>query len=375
MNNLEDNEKIQYDIRYKGDEFVGIELKDNKILVHLPIGYRYIKGEEKTSNLKKIMMAIAKNSRYMGNATNEKCDFDFILALKIIDNYIKYGLYKQTELKRKVNFRGRINWQRTIRQNQIYLEDRTIYTNVVNEYMDYKSEKEIQAIQEFCLYQISKVIGPLFAFYYPKKFDKFNSLAKIDILNKELKNTNDDNKIELLENLISFVKNTKFEAIENGNISIKYGKFELIYQNFVNVFGIKNIQDYYPRAQYCCINTNKALVSIQPSKPDTIIKDNNNLKEFKDIVFLLDAKYKHTGNNFEGFPNEYEIFKQIRYKIYLEKKLRDNKDYRKIINAFILPKPLEEIVKVEKNICSKCRHKKFDFRTRKNNETGCKRAI
>ena len=48
MNNLEDNEKIQYDIRYKGDEFVGIELKDNKILVHLPIGYRYIKEKKKT---------------------------------------------------------------------------------------------------------------------------------------------------------------------------------------------------------------------------------------------------------------------------------------------------------------------------------------
>ena len=81
---------------------------------------------------------------------------------------------------------------------------------------------------------------------------------------------------------------------------------------------------------------------LSASYPDTIIKD---LEPYKDIVFVLDAKYK----KIDTLPNEYDIFKQIRYAIYIENKLKKetNRKYH-IINAFILPKDLpKDIIRVE----------------------------
>ena len=334
----------------EGNEYVGIELIKEQVTLHMPIGYyekdypqktfslEELKNIETFENIKEdfktIIKLLCKKIKIDGTENNLEADMDIITAIKIIENYIQYGLYKQTERKQRLNDKGRINWSKTIHQPQCYSNHKIIYTNIVNEYMDYQCEKEIQKIQEYCLYEIAKTIGFLFNFSYPKTITEMHKKEMINRLQMELKNINEDNKKEIVENLLVFLKNTNFDAIQNGHILIRYKEFEFVFETLIDVCGIKDKASYYPKSIYRYWKNGNDFRKPDPSRPDTIIEQD-------DVLFLLDAKYKKIGN----LPNEYDIFKQIRYEEWLAKK----KKSKKIINAFLLPNHLESgRVKIEK---------------------------
>lgn len=344
---------IKYEVNEKGKEYVGIELKKNRMTVKLPIGYGYCEeekqGEEFKKEIRKMMTILSKKTKITEEITNQKqeINFDFIACLKVVNDYKNYGLYKQMELRSRNNGRGRINWAKTMRQQQGYLKNEIFFTNLIYDYTDYKAEREIQAVQEFCLYQISKNLGHLLDFSYPKNPRKLGKNEMIISIKKELENTNEDIKIEMLHHLLNFVENTNINAIVNGNISIKYKQFEYIYQSLVDILGIslKEKSRYNPKAKYEYwerTGDKKEQIAQKTSYPDTIIRDEDS---YKQIAFILDAKYKKIGS----LPNEYDIFKQIRYAKYIDNKLKEEtgKQY-KIINAFIMPQDLpNDIIKIE----------------------------
>ena len=338
-------EEVNYKINKSGDEYVGIHIKEGLITINLPIGYQYdekMKDDVKfQEEIRKLLILIAKKTKIDGqNRKNQATNFDIISAIKIINNYHNYGLYRQSEIKRKLNYKGKINWKKTINRNQIYLREKTIYTNVVNEYIDYKCEKEIQEIQKYCLYKISQTVGFLFNFKYPKNVCKFGKEEMVNIISQELKINNEDIKNEILNNLLDFVKNTNLKTLEKGNVAIRYKEFMYIFQNLVDIYGIKSKEKelYNPKAKYCYWKNNELKEMSDPSLPDTIVNDKNQFKAYGNLVFLLDAKYKAIGKN----PNEYEVFKQVRYGT----SLKENIKGKEILNAFILPGNLEEEVKI-----------------------------
>lgn len=337
---------IEYIVNQRGLDYVGIRIEKGKIVVKLPVGYNY---EESNPNLKseikELITLLAKKTKIDGVEIDQKDDIniDYISAIKIVNDYLNYGLYKQTEWKERRNGKGRINWTKTLHQNQIYLKDKIIYNNWINEYIDYKCEKEIQQIQEYCLYQISKNLGFILDFSYSKIANKFTKNEMISIISKELEKTNEDIKMEILKNLITYVRNTNLDAVDKGNISIKYKEFNYIWEGLVDEFGIEGEakRKYNPRAGYYYIdNDKKKEENIDPLRPDTIIK---NMEGYEDKVFVLDAKYYREGH----LPGEYDIFKQTRYGEYARNILdyKEEKDKR-IINAFILPKNLEKENKI-----------------------------
>lgn len=348
--------KCEIIVNKTGNEYVGLNISKNKITIYLPIGYHCEEiekifeitqlNENIKSDIRNLMLILARKSKLGTEKDDNIVDINLLSAIRIIDDYNKYGLYKQTELKRRDNYKGRINWQRTIQKNKISVNGKIIYTNTVNEYIDYRSEKEIQKIQEICLYEISEKIGFLLNFKYPKTINEYKKIEMIKILNDELKTTNEDIKNKVLNNLLDFVSNTVFSTKNDSDISIKYKEFEYIYQSFVDYYGIKNKYLFYPESEYRFWKDDKFYFKPMPSLPDTIIIDNDELPQFKNDVFILDAKYKGS------LPNEYDIFKQIRYKKYLQNVLnRENIKYKNIENVFILPNDLQETndnVKIEK---------------------------
>ncbi len=333
---------IEYYVNESGKGSVGLELKKDKILVKLPIEYDYDKQEGENDDfkkeIKKLIMLLAKKNRILAQELEQKDEnqYNFIASLKIIEDYYNYGLYKQTELRSQINNKGRINWTKTIHQKQIYQKDKIIFTNLVKEYRDYKCEKEIQEIQEFCLYQISKNLGYLLNFSYPKNNKKHSKNEMISIIKKELEHTNEDIKMEILQNLLLFVEHTNMEALEKGDIAIRCKEFNYIWQELVNVYGLGNEkrQYYNPKAGYYnrlddTLNREQT-GKVRSSIIDTIVKD---FDPYLEYVFVLDAKYYAKG----ALPGEYDIFKQTRYGEYVKRKLEKDGEHKKIINAFVLP--------------------------------------
>ena len=331
--------EINYQVRKKGDDFVGIDVLHDKLNVYLPIGYNE-KIEKNDTDIRKFIRLLAKETKIQ-EKYNES-NFNLISSLKIIDDYYNYGLYKQSQRKKRINQKGRTNWQRTVHQKQTYLNDKIIYTNLVNEYIDYKTEKEVQGIQEYCLNKISEILGNVLTFSYPKRARIYSEKEMINILTKELKATNEDIKITMLTNMLDFIKETNIKALEEGKISIKYKRFEYIFQNLVDYYGLSKEEkkNYFPKAIYIDWKSKKQLKCFD-SYPDTIIDLPDKYKE----IFLLDAKYHGVSNEngiLKNYPNEYEIFKQHRYKDYLKKELDKDRKECVIKNAFIIPKELTD---------------------------------
>ena len=344
---------IEIKVNENGDQYVGLNIKKNKIYLYLPIGYnckykdRELFVNELPKELKQeimtIMLFLSKKHKIKQDKSTDESDFDFLSAINVVNNYINYGTYKESELKTKNNYKGRINWKKTIHQNQTYIDNKIIYNNIISEHIDYKCEKIIKEIQEICLYSISKTIGPLIGFKYPKNISRLNKIEMIKTLKEELKNTNEDIKKEIITNLLNYINNTKFEALENGNIAIKYKEFQHIYENLIDYYGIKDKTEFYPKSKYLLWKNNELYKICPPSQPDTIILNNQNLPKLKNTAFILDSKYRG------DLPNEYDIFKQIRYKQYFKTKI--SKKYNKIYNVFVLPKNLQienKIINIEK---------------------------
>lgn len=336
----------KYIVNEKGDSDskAGIILtKENKIEVRLPIGFRYDKKEEDTEEFKKVIRKfiklVSKKYEISGeeNIDDEDNNFDFISAIKVLENYLQYGLYKQVQKEVKTNAKGKINWKKTINGQKMYVNNKIVYSNIYVNKINYFAEKEIQEIQKYCLNEISKVLSDLWNFNYKYENNRFNKTEMLQILNEELKTTNQDKKIEMLNNMKNFISNTNFKIInKGGDVHLRYKKFEHIWEELVDTLGIKDKSKYYPRAGYYYLENDKEKKDIKQKVliPDTIIKE-----ESSEYVYLLDAKYYKIGN----LPGEYDIFKQVRYGEYLyeclEKEFKDKNEKNKltIINAFVLP--------------------------------------
>lgn len=345
--------KIHIIVNNNGEEEVGLSINNSLITLRLPIGYDCIyenqildfddiDEEFKKEIIRFLKMLFKRNNiGFLNNSNND--NYDFISALLVVNDYNSYGLYRQSEKKKTFNHKGRINWSKTIHERQPIVNKKVVYSNLVYEYIDYESYKEIIEIQELCLSIISKTIGFILGFVYPKKQCRYQKKEIISILNEELKRTNEDTKIEMINHLLDFIKNTNFNTLDNGNIIIQNHRFYNIFEKLVDCYGVSNKKVFFPRAQYRFWNNDKVYFEPNPSIIDTIILDNKELPEYKDIVYVMDAKYR------SGYFNEYDIFKQIRYKKYCESIL--DKKYKDIKNIFVLPKNLikeKKIVEIEK---------------------------
>lgn len=327
--------KINYKVNESGKDYVGIYLKDNNELqIQLPIGYRYNEEEEENKEFKqdirKLMKLIAKKTSVGSGENTLTSDFCFISAIKVLENYLQYGLYRQTQKEVKINAKGKVNWRKTINSQKIFYKNKIIYNDIYVNKTNYFAEKEIQEIQKYCLSKISEMIGFMWDFSFSYFNIDYSKAEMIKLLKQELKETNQDIKIEILNNLIDFITKTNFEKLKKGNIFIKYKEFQYIWEELVDSIGIKGEEkkEYFPKARYYYLEGQEYKSNVKLQFPDTII-NRENLK----YIYVLDAKYYPEGS----LPEEYSIFKQIRYGQHVNKIKQ-----KEVINAFVLPKKLED---------------------------------
>ena len=321
MNEIE----VRYFVNESAEYNVGLEVKigekKNVLEVHLPIGYS--KEEISNQDIKKILKLIAKQENRDIEKQKKQNMFPILIAEKIIQNFLQYGLYKEKEEVVDLHSKGKINWKKTINYKQPFINNKIIYANIFRKHTNYFIEGQVQEIQKWCLSYISKIVGIFFSFKYPNVNLNYGKKQMISILEKALSQTNQDEQLETLKLLKDFIKKVNFLEVEENHTGIKSGRFEYVWQDLIDTIGIEDKYKYLPQAQYYDLDGKPFNYSVKPLLPDTIVEGQNGK------IYVLDAKYYRIGH----LPDQYNIFKQVRYGEYVNI-VSGRKD---IINAFVLP--------------------------------------
>ena len=321
MNEIE----VRYFVNESAEYNVGLEVKigekKNILEVHLPIGYS--KEEISNQDIKRILKLIAKQENRDIEKQKRQNMFPILIAEKIIQNFLQYGLYKEKEEVVDLHSKGKINWKKTINYKQPFLNNKIIYANIFRKHTNYFIEGQVQEIQKWCLSYISKVVGIFFSFKYPNVNLNYGKKQMISILENALSQTNQDEQLETLKLLKDFIKQVNFLEVEENHTGIKSHRFEYVWQDLIDTIGIEDKYKYLPQAQYYNLEDKPFNYSVKPLLPDTIVEGQNGK------IYVLDAKYYRIGH----LPDQYNIFKQVRYGEYVNI-VSEKKD---IINAFILP--------------------------------------
>ena len=321
MNEIE----VRYFVNESAEYNVGLEVKigekKNVLEVHLPIGYS--KEEISNQDIKRILKLIAKQENRDIEKQKKQNMFPILIAEKIIQNFLQYGLYKEKEEVVDLHSKGKINWKKTINYKQPFLNNKIIYANIFRKHTNYFIEGQVQEIQKWCLSYISKVVGIFFSFRYPNVNLNYGKKQMISILENALSQTNQDEQLETLKLLKDFIKQVNFLEVEENHTGIKSHRFEYVWQDLIDTIGIEDKYKYLPRAQYYNLEDKPFNYSVKPLLPDTIVEGQNGK------IYVLDAKYYRIGH----LPDQYNIFKQVRYGEYVNI-VSGRKD---IINAFVLP--------------------------------------
>ena len=321
MNEIE----VRYFVNESAEYNVGLEVKigekKNILEVHLPIGYS--KEEISNQDIKRILKLIAKQENRDIEKQKRQNMFPILIAEKIIQNFLQYGLYKEKEEVVDLHSKRKINWTKTINYKQPFLNNKVIYANIFKKHTNYFIEGQVQEIQKWCLSYISKVVGIFFSFKYPNVNLNYGKKQMISILENALSQTNQDEQLETLKLLKDFIKQVNFLEVEENHTGIKSHRFEYVWQDLIDTIGIEDKYKYLPQAQYYNLDGKPFNYSVKPLLPDTIVEGQNGK------IYVLDAKYYRIGH----LPDQYNIFKQVRYGEYVNI-VSEKKD---IINAFILP--------------------------------------
>ena len=344
MNSFELN-KIEYyiDNPTDGNPFVGIRIINGKYHLSFPIGFTI---EEKDENYYKMILRylyktilltkninLDKNDHY--NNEEEKT-IPLSSYIYIISDYYSNGIYKYNESKYRNDYVGNINWKRSFK-NSFYLQDSTpIYLNTVIKY----NKKESNIITLLQLYAVNKAMDML---TFMGNFNKPHSaLTDKDleknishynnIIEKEIKNTNNDKKKLFLIN----IKNIINDSCGSSTSIRTFGTYtyEYSFEKMINkIFGSENdLSNYYPTALWF-LDGDKIGFESSKLREDTIWKGNNK-------VYIIDSKYYKYGieNDDNLLPKTSAIHKQIVYGDYVYNKLKneEGKEY-KIYNVFVIP--------------------------------------
>lgn len=347
--------KIEYVIEDTIDDnfFVGFKIFDKKFHVYFPIGYDSKKLDEKYIKIAMRylykMVTLTKgidiDKKHDLNSKNEKT-IPMDSYIYVLSDYFASGMYRYNEKKYRNDIKGKINWKKTYKNTFYMQDDKPIYLNTVIQY----NKRETNIITELQLYCVDKSIDMLsFIGNYNKPYHELNDqdITKNihyynNIIDNEMRNTNNDKKKLLLMNIKSIINDC---SISDKNIRT-FGTmcFEYSFEKMINkIFGsVKNISEYYPKAEW---EIDGRKIPSSNLREDTIYIDKN-----KKIACVIDSKYYKYGIERKSglLPNTKNVYKQIVYGDYVKEKINsDENDNFDVYNIFVIPSNNENFIKYD----------------------------
>ena len=158
----------------KDKSFVGIRIEDNQPKIYFPMGYRASKPPEDICKRDFYQLIAALNDKSLQSYFTEEdlkksqLDFPFYAYLSVLQYYLDFGYFVESETIYKKGFSGKISWPRTIKRIKPQVvkdeegHDQVVYLNLITRKTSYREDNLITLIHKFCAKESARLIGPLY---------------------------------------------------------------------------------------------------------------------------------------------------------------------------------------------------------------------
>ena len=322
------------------DNFVGIRFREGVPEVVFPHGFALSTDEKECRKDVFRLLAVLKRFTDHADGTTGTARKNILSQLPItsyqyiIQDFLLHGYYRETEIRHIQSVKGKINWKRTIQQEEAHLDDdNVVYLNFRVKTNQIKEDNLITQIHKYCVYQSFYRFGWLYlstSYLPPNPSVRVNKRQFINCLTQALNNTFNDSKRKLFQCMINIIQDNT-EEMDLKNFSFGVNRFDGVWERLVDyVFGESDKNKYFPHATWHIIKNGKIAQS-SALEPDTIMK-------YHGKIYVLDAKYYQYGitDHPGDLPNTSSIQKQITYGKHIAEQMHEV-DKRNVYNAFIMP--------------------------------------
>lgn len=351
----------------KDKSFVGIRIEDNQPKIYFPMGYRASKPPEDICKRDFYQLIAVLNDKSLQSYFSEedlkksRLDFPFYAYLSVLQYYLDFGYFVESETIYKKGFSGKISWPRTIKRIKPQVVkneegyDQVVYLNLITRKTSYREDNLITLVHKFCVKEAAQLIGPLYGIpenevEEPELLFDYELFA--EVIQDKIAATFNDKHLELFHAMLKMVRylGNKENRGEDGSENeplFGVNTFAPVWEAMVDkIFG-KLPQGvakdkFNPHCEWDLSsrkpgyeNPNYAM------RPDTIMWDGG-----KSRLYVLDAKYYKFGmtGSASDLPSSGSICKQIAYAEYVERLVLQKKlpacegmTANAIYNAFVLP--------------------------------------
>ena len=158
----------------KDKSFVGIKIEDNRPKIYFPMGYRASKPFEDVCKRDFYQLIAVLNDKSLQSYFSEEdlkksqLDFPFYAYLSVLQYYLDFGYFVESETIYKNGLSGKINWPRTIKRIKPQVvkdeegHDQVVYLNLITRKTSYREDNLITLVHKFCVKEAAQLIGPLY---------------------------------------------------------------------------------------------------------------------------------------------------------------------------------------------------------------------
>ena len=326
-----------------GDRFVGLRLKEDRLVFHLPLFLPAGRAASEDRSLARAVLrsiAFAKRTlagshpRSLISGSQESGDSVSAMFF-LIDDYRTFGRYVNREKRKQVDGRGRIDWHSTLRQRPSEVDGIYVFPHLVTE-----EKPEAQCLlSDIYKVAVNKSIDFCGWLFDAKVDDYLLSAASFDdrdypfllaTVRRALGETFDDLKRRRLSSMENVLSHSYSCYVDRQDFSYGTENFEDAFEillRMVMTSSPKPNPAYNPHCSYALLGGDPT--DISALRPDIVLRDSGK-------TYIFDAKYYSYASSFEdlyALPQSESIMKQLFYADYLGKRFPSDS----IVNSFLLP--------------------------------------
>jgi hypothetical protein len=343
----------------KDKSFVGIRLEDGQPKIYFPMGYRPAKPSEDICKQDFYRLVAILNDKSLqkyfleDDLKKSQLDFPFYSFLAVLQYYLDFGYFVESETIYKKGFSGKISWPRTIKKikpqvvknedDPSHIRYQVVYLNLITRKTSYREDNLITLVHKFCVKESARLIGLLYGVSENEVEDSellFDYELFAEVIQDKIASTFNDKHLELFLAMLKMVRylGKKENRSEDGNKEEPFfgvNTFAPVWEGMVDrIFG--NLPqglskgDFNPHLKWNGANLDveseeeKVLDDPKRStlRPDTIMETEipEQVGDDKVGVFILDSKYYKFGitHNKAHLPGAESVCKQMAYAEYVE---------------------------------------------------------
>lgn len=342
----------------KDKSFVGIKIEDNRPKIYFPMGYRASKPSEDVCKRDFYQLIAVLNDKSLQSYFSEedlkksRLDFPFYAYLSVLQYYLDFGYFVESDTIYKKGFSGKISWPRTIKRIKPQVvkdeegHDQVVYLNLITRKTSYREDNLITLVHKFCVKEAAQLIGPLYGISEDEVEEPellFDYELFAEVIQDKIAATFNDKHLELFHAMLKMVRylGNKENRGEDGSENeplFGVNTFAPVWEAMVDkIFGklpqgvAKDKFNPHLRWNDGCrdekLDEPEEEIVLNDPKRSTLRPDTIMIKEYPDQVgddnagvYILDSKYYKYGltKSPAHLPGAESVCKQMAYAEYVE---------------------------------------------------------